>query len=167
MTQPLVLISACLLGEKVRYDGGDLLIEHPILKNWLKQALLISVCPEVSGGLPIPRLTAEIQMTNNDSIKVVNIKGADVTAKFSNGARRALQLCQHNNIKIAILTENSPSCGSSNIYDGSFQGNKIVGEGVTAKLLRENNIRIFNQYQIEEAFNFHQNLYSMRCEKVL
>jgi len=155
-----ILISACLLGEKVRYDGNDLssdlLIEHPILKSWLKQNQLISICPEVSGGLPIPRPPAEIQKLDGNLIKIINIKNIDVTNEFSIGAKKALAVCQKNNIKIAILTESSPSCGSSKIYDGRFKNNKIAGEGITTKLLRKNNIKVFSQYQLEEAYDFYQ-----------
>ena len=164
MQTSYILISACLLGEKVRYDGGDLLIEHPILKNWMKQDLLISICPEVSGGLPIPRSPAEIQQSNNNLIKIVDIKNADVTTQFCLGAKKSLRICQSKNIKMAILTENSPSCGSSIIYDGSFQGKKISGEGITTKLLRKNGIKVFNQNQLEEAYNFHRNLHSTKDE---
>jgi len=158
LSQPPILISACLLGEKVRYDGQHLLLDHPILTKWIKNNQLISICPEVSGGLPIPRQPAEIQKIQSDSIKVININQIDVTEAFQIGAKKALSVCQRNNIRMAILTENSPSCGSSKIYNGSFQGEKISGEGITTKLLRKSGIQVFSQYQLDKADEHYQRL---------
>jgi len=112
----------------------------------------------VSGGLPIPRQSAEICNKSGDTISVINTNGKDVTQEFNQGAQIALKLCLDKNIKMAILTESSPSCGSHNIYDGSFSSKKIEGEGVTTKLLRENDIKVFNQHQLDQAFNYHSQL---------
>lgn len=158
LPQPPILISACLLGEKVRYDGQHLLLDHPILEKWIKNNQLIPVCPEVSGGLSIPRPPAEIQEKQSGSIKVINIQHIDVTEAFQAGAEKALSICQKYNIKIAILTENSPSCGSSKVYDGNFQGKKISGEGITTKLLRNSGILVFSQHQLEKADEYYQQL---------
>ena len=157
MPQHPILISACLLGEKVRYDGGSMELENSTLKNWQKESLLIPICPEVSGGLSTPRKPAEITM-DNELTKIVNIENIDVTEEFNRGAQKALQVCQQHNIKLAILTESSPSCGSSYIHDGQFDGQKIPGEGITTRLLRANNIKVFNQFQIKQAFSYYQSL---------
>jgi len=158
MSKHPILISACLLGEKVRYDGGSMELENAITSNWQKDSLLIPLCPEVSGGLSTPRKPAEIISDNDDLVKIVNIVGIDVTEEFNRGAQRALEVCQQHNIKMAILTESSPSCGSSLIHNGKFDGQKMSGEGITTRLLRQHNIKVFNQFQIEQALEYHQSL---------
>ncbi len=150
-----ILISACLMGEKVRYNGTDLLIEHPLLKQWHRNGRLVSVCPEVTGGLSTPRAPAEIINGNGETVlsqqtTVVNNIGEDVTQAFILGAQKTLQIAKENHCIVAILTERSPSCGSNMIYDGSFSGQRIKGMGVTSALLEQHNIRVFNQEQIEQ-----------------
>mgnify|MGYP000058890973 FL=1 len=144
-----LLVSACLLGEKVRYDGKGQLQQHKQLKHWQRQGIIVSFCPEVSGGLPIPRPPAEIQ---KDS-RIITQQGLDVSAQFIIGAKQALLLCQKYQIKYALLKESSPSCGSHSIYDGSFTNRKIKGMGLTAKLLHENGIQIFSEEQIDQLNN--------------
>ena len=100
-----ILISACLLGDNVRYDGSNKFLEHPILLQWIKDNHLLSICSEVAGGLSIPRAPAEIQSSHDNHILVTIITGKDVTAAFTSGAEKTLQFCLDNNIKIAILTE--------------------------------------------------------------
>lgn len=156
--RPLILISACLIGEAVRYDGRSKRIIDPIVDNWSKSDLLVPLCPEVSGGLSIPRSPAEIQNCDNGTIKVIDTNQLDVTSQFNYGAEKALALCVSNGIQMAILTEGSPSCGSSLINDGQFQSKKIPGQGVTTALLRKNNIRVFSQYQTQQANDFYQTL---------
>lgn len=151
-----VLISACLLGKRVRYDGNALSISAKILDQWIAAGRVISVCPEVDAGMSIPRAPAEIFEGGGydvwaDTAVVVEDTGMDVTAHFKNGAQIALELCIKHSIKVAVLTENSPSCGSSAIYDGSFTGKKIDGIGVTTALLKENGIEVFSQHNIESA----------------
>ena len=158
MSKHPILISACLLGEKVRYDGGGMELENTIIRNWQKDSLLIPLCPEVSGGLSTPRKPAEIISDNGDLVKIVNIGGIDVTEEFNKGAQKALEVCLRHNIKLAILTESSPSCGSSFIHNGQFDGQKIVGEGITTRLLRQHNIKVFDQFQIEQALEYYQSL---------
>lgn len=145
-----ILISACLLGERVRYDAKINKIESELIENWIKQDMLLAICPEVSGGLPTPRPPAEIQ--SNGLIKTE--KGIDVTQAFIEGAQKTLQVALQNNIKVAILTERSPSCGSSKVYDGKFERNLIDGQGITTKLLRENGIRVFNQFELQKVQAF-------------
>ncbi len=143
-----LLVSACLLGEPVRYDGKSKPLTSQTLETLQKQNRIIAFCPEVAGGLATPRQPAEIQFAG-DSVKTVT--GEDVTEAFKSGARQALEICQQYDIRVAILTERSPSCGSSQIYDGSFNRCLIEGTGITTQLLRANGVSVFNQYQIEEA----------------
>ncbi len=156
MTTPFILISACLLGEKVRYDAKDLLLEDEIISQWVKRGALISICPEIAGGLKTPRPPAEIQHLPDKSIKVISISNQDVTESFLIGAKLALNTCQQQNIQMAILTEGSPSCGSSLINDGHFSKNKISGEGITTRLLRQNGIKVFNQHQLSQANEYYR-----------
>jgi len=158
-----VLISACLLGEKVRYDGNSLSSSGEILKEWLTQGRVVSVCPEVGTGMSIPREPAEISGGDGNDVlageaSVIERSGGSVTKNFINGAQLALSLCKENDIQIAILTESSPSCGSTSIYNGEFSGHKIQGAGVTAALLMKNGIKVYSQYQLPEA-NKHLHLF--------
>ncbi|KAB0285270.1 DUF523 domain-containing protein [Vibrio fortis] len=150
-----VLVSSCLMGNKVRYNASCLSISEADLE-WLKSNLeLIIFCPEVSAGLPTPRPPAEIIAGKGIDVldglaSVIGDDGTDVTAQFVAGAEHALKLCQKQQIKYAVLAEGSPSCGSSNIYDGTFSGTKIDGSGVTATLLEKNGIKVFSQHTIAD-----------------
>lgn len=151
-----ILVSACLLGNPVRYNGTDLLQEHEVLQGWVNEGRVIPVCPEVAGGMPVPRAPAEIVggpagavLSGNAS--VIDNSGTAVTAEFVAGAEKALALCKQHQIKIAILTESSPSCGCTRVHDGSFSGVKIAGEGVTSALLRQHGVQVFSQYSISDA----------------
>ncbi len=150
-----ILISACLIGNPVRYNGSDLMLDHPLMTKWRDEERLVAICPEVAGGLSIPRLPAEIQSGDGNNVldgttKVLQVDGEDVSQSFINGANKALELALANNCKVAILTERSPSCASSMIYDGTFTKEGILGVGVTTALLEKNNIRVFNQNQLDE-----------------
>ncbi len=150
-----ILVSACLLGEKVRYDGGDS-AAHGVIDIWEKQGRIISLCPEMAGGLCVPRDPAEIVEGNARAVlrgkgRVQKQDGHDLTDAFMDGAERALAACWEHNIKIAILKEGSPSCGSKRINDGKFAGNKISGQGITTALLTGHGISVFNEEQMEEA----------------
>ncbi|MFE8070304.1 DUF523 domain-containing protein [Marinobacteraceae bacterium S3BR75-40.1] len=151
-----ILISACLRGEAVRYDGRGALQEHPLLRQWEAEGRLVRICPEMAGGLPTPRPPAEVEGADGRRVlageaRVITRDGEDVTGAFRAGAEAALELARRRNCVVAILTEKSPSCGSSETYDGSFQGRRVAGEGVTAALLRQHGIRVFNQHQLEEV----------------
>jgi uncharacterized protein YbbK (DUF523 family) len=150
-----ILISACLLGQPVRFDGQSKFVENTVLQQWNNAGRLVPVCPEVSGGLPVPRPAAEIQGSADDVLAgmghVTTKDNGDVSQFFLCGAQHALKLCRQHNIRIAILKENSPSCGSTHVPDGSFSGKIIPGEGVTARLLRQNGIRVYSENQISEA----------------
>ncbi|WGI24406.1 DUF523 domain-containing protein [Halomonas alkaliantarctica] len=149
-------MSAYLLGKKVRYDGGALSVDDQIVERWRSEGRIVFVCPEVEAGMSIPRPPAEIfngsgESVLNGEVDVIEKAGGKVTNEFLAGASIALNLCHKYNIDIAVLAEFSPSCGSSAIYDGTFSGKKIPGMGVTAALLREHDIQVFNQYEIADA----------------
>ncbi len=139
-TNQKILVSACLYGKCTRYDGKCSPITHPSFESLKQRGLLVPVCPEVLGGLSTPRIPSEIK-----DGEVINRLGDVVTKQFVRGARCALQTALQNGIKTAILKDNSPSCGSTHIYDGSFSGRKIRGEGVFAKMLRENGITVLTE----------------------
>lgn len=146
----MILISACLAGENVKYSGGN--NEVPWLCQWIAQhrEQVLLVCPEVMGGLPVPRLPAEIQRhgTNPEECCVVNKADEDVTAQFRLGAEKVLALVKEHHITAAVLKESSPSCGSSTVYDGTFSGIKIQGSGITASLLMENGVRVYSEKSV-------------------
>ncbi|WP_018691481.1 DUF523 domain-containing protein [Algicola sagamiensis] len=142
-----VFVSACLLGQPVRYDGQAKPSHHPALIRWLSENRVITLCPEVSGGLPIPRPQAERQPDQ----RVITIQHLDVTAEFERGAEAALQLCFKHNIRIAVLKENSPSCGSHHIYSGQFNGETIPGEGLTTQRLRQSGVLVFSENEWDKA----------------
>jgi len=141
-----ILVSACLIGEKVRFDGGDCR-QDGIIQTWLEEGRLVPLCPEVAGGLPVPRPPAEIAGGG----RVLRRDGEDVTDFFSAGAEEALALCREQDIGMAILKEGSPSCGSSLINDGTFAGVKVAGQGVAAALLKRHGIRVFSERQLAEV----------------
>lgn len=154
-----ILISACLLGLPVRYDGQAKAVSHPLLQLWQETGRLLPLCPEVSGGLPVPRPAAEITGCNATDVidgraQVQTAENDDVTHYFLAGAQHALALCRQNNIRLAILKENSPSCGSTQVYDGSFSAKLTPGMGVTTALLRQNRITVFSEHEIEKAAEF-------------
>ncbi|MBA2710938.1 MAG: DUF523 domain-containing protein [Tatlockia sp.] len=151
-----VLISGCLVGLKVRYHGGDALCNSQVIDRWTKEDRIVSICPEVSAGLTIPRPSSEITHgTANDVLKgkatVFTNTGIDITDAFIKGAFKALSLAKKFNIKIAILKKDSPSCGNTTVFDGSFTGKIVSGSGVTAQLLNDNGIRVFNELELYEA----------------
>ena len=137
------LISACLLGINCKYSGGNNLLPEEKLQKIMDEYELIPVCPEVYGGLPAPRMPSE-----RVGDKVVSKDGKDVTAEYKKGAEAALKLAETFGAELAILKENSPSCGSGKIYDGSFSGTLIDGYGVTAEKLKTNGIIIIGESKI-------------------
>ena len=147
MGKEKLLVSSCLLGELVKYNGHHNLLDKQKLKELEKSYDLYPFCPEVEGGLSIPRIPCEIVST--DPLKVINKEGIDQTKEFLNGAEKALEFCNQEGIKKALLKENSPSCGSNTIYNGSFDGIKIDGQGVTTTLLREAGIKVLSEEELE------------------
>lgn len=141
-----VLVSACLLGEPVRYDGAAKAAHHPVLTQWLAEGRVVRACPEMAGGLPVPRPPAE-----RLGARIVTNAGVDVTAEFTRGAQLALELCRAHGISVAVLKENSPSCGSQFVNDGTFTRTRIAGAGLTTELLRANGVVVFNETQWSQA----------------
>ena len=137
----MILVSACLLGENCKYSGGNNRRED--VCRFLEGKEYVPFCPEQAGGLSTPRLPSERRED-----RVFSRDGEDVTAEFLLGAERTLALCRREGVKFAILKQGSPSCGSRYIYDGSFSGVKIPGEGVTAELLRKHGIRVVSEEEI-------------------
>ena len=150
-----VLVSACLLGQPVRYNGVGKPLSHSLLERWQAEGRVVSVCPEVMAGFAIPRAPAEIASgADGDAVlsgvaRVIDSTGADVTDPFIGGARIALRIARENGCRFALLIDGSPSCGSGMIYDGSFSGQKHPGSGVTVALLRANGIEVFSDREIE------------------
>lgn len=150
-----ILVSRCLLGHAVRYDGGA---HGPIslLLQWQAEGRVVALCPELAGGLPTPRPPAEIPGGQGAAVldgrlPVRTVDGEDVGAAFLAGAQAALALVRQHGIRVAVLKARSPSCGNLENYDGSFSGRRVPGEGVTAALLRRAGVRVFNEEQLEEA----------------
>ena len=135
-----VLISACLLGFECKYCGGSNKLSEQQLAALGERFRLIPVCPETAGGLPTPRDPSE-----RLGDKVVSNQGRDVTAQYQKGAETALWLARRYDCKAALLKENSPSCGSGQIYDGSFTGTLAPGDGVAAQLLKEEGLIVFGE----------------------
>ena len=149
----MMLISACLMGETCRYDGRHNLI--PDLKEKVdKEALLC--CPEVLGGLSTPRVPAEIVGGTAADVldgqaQIRTKTGEDVTAAFLEGAYGVLELAKENQVSVAILKENSPSCGSFFVYDGTFSGIKVQGAGLTTTLLRRHGIAVYSEKNFKKV----------------
>ena len=132
-----IVVSSCLLGDNCKYNGGNNYSEKVI--KFVEEHEVIPVCPEVLGGLPIPRESAEI--VNG----VVSLKdGSSVDKKFRDGAEKAIRIVKENNADLVILQSRSPSCGVNTIYDGSFSGKLIPGQGVFSELLKKNGIKVID-----------------------
>ncbi len=150
-----ILVSRCLLGEPVRYDGRAKELRHELLARWRREGRLVAVCPEMLGGLPVPRPAAEIAGGSGSEVldgmaEVRTQAGGDETRAFVRGAQAALAEAKRQGCRLALLKERSPSCGVREIHDGSFSGQRRAGEGVTAALLRREGIAVFGEGQIEE-----------------
>ncbi|MEP3245250.1 MAG: DUF523 domain-containing protein [Sneathiella sp.] len=150
-----ILISSCLLGQKVRYNGTSKLDHHSVLQVWQQEGRLVPLCPELAAGFQVPRPAAEIaQGKSGDDVllgkaKIIEETGRDVTELYQEAARQALILAQRENCQYAILTDGSPSCGVRFIYDGNFAGNRHSGRGITTALLEKNGIRVLSEAEIE------------------
>ncbi|OYT82544.1 MAG: purine-nucleoside phosphorylase [Pseudomonas sp. PGPPP4] len=150
-----ILVSRCLLGHRVRYDGGA---HGPfdLLGVWQSEGRIVSLCPEVAGGLSTPRPPAEIPGGQGGAVldgrlPVVTVGGEDVTAAFVAGAEAALELIARHGIRLAVLKARSPSCGNLENYDGSFSGTRVAGEGVTAAALKRAGVAVFNETELVAA----------------
>lgn len=152
-----VLVSACLMGRRVRYDGRAKPVDDAAVERWRREGRLVVHCPEISGGLPVPRPPAEIEPGADAAdvlagrARILTPEGADVTEHFVSGARSALATARDHGVAVALLKQSSPSCGSREVYDGTFSGTKVSGEGVTAHLLREHGIAVLDETEVAEA----------------
>ena len=147
VTPPIYLISACLAGRPCRYDGTACAV--PELKRLVEAGLAIAACPEELGGLTTPREPAEIRQG-----RVVTRQGRDVTAQFERGAEAALTIVLAQNIRRAILKERSPSCGCGPIYDGTFSGKLVAGQGITAAKLGRAGLSVCGESNYNADPNF-------------
>lgn len=150
-----ILVSRCLLGHRVRYDGGA---HGPfdLLGVWQSEGRIVPLCPEVAGGLPTPRPPAEIPGGQGGAVldgrvAVVTVGGEDVTTAFVAGAEAALELIARHGIRLAVLKARSPSCGNLENYDGSFSGTRVAGEGVTTAALKRAGVAVFNETELVAA----------------
>ena len=150
-----ILVSACLLGQPVRYNGSAKSAAHPLLEQWRQEGRLVAICPELSAGFGVPRPAAEIAEARDGeavlagAASVIEATGGDVTDLYVAGAQSALALALEHDCRFAVLTDGSPSCGSGFIYDGSFGGRRHAGIGVTTALLRQHGIEVFAETEID------------------
>lgn len=149
--KPKILISSCLIGENVKYDGGNNALHVKILEQWKQEGILVPLCPEVLGGLGVPRSPCEVIEGTH---RVINKMGEDVTIFFEKGASETLKIVQENNISMAILKARSPSCGKDIIYDGTFTSTRVNDSGITCKLLQESGVVVFSEEELENAQAF-------------
>ena len=143
-----VIVSACLLGENCKYSGGN--NYNPDVARLADKFELIPVCPEVFGGLDTPRPPSEIV-----GDRVISKTGDDVTCQYHDGAEKTLYIARENNCPVALLKERSPSCGCSKIYDGTFSGTLVDGNGITAQLLLDNDIAVFGESNINNLIDLY------------
>jgi len=147
----MILVSACLCGVNSKYNGGN--NTNYKLIELLKEDKVQLVCPEQLAGMDTPRPQCEILMGEGEDVldnnaRVMNIEGQDCTEQFLKGAYETLKIAKTLNIKTAILKSKSPSCGFGKIYDGSFSGKLIAGNGVTAELIKRNGINVIPDDEI-------------------
>lgn len=151
-----ILISACLLGQPVRYDGGDKKVSDRWLERWRAEGRLVPACPELLGGLGVPRPPAEIEPGGTAAAvaeglaRVMTPGGEDVTAAFLAGAEATLTAALEAGCRFALLKENSPSCGSRHIHAGAFDGRKVPGEGLAAQALRRHGLEVYSEKEIAD-----------------
>lgn len=149
----MIMVSACLAGKPVRYNGTP--ATDTIVEQLIAQKKAISVCPELLGGFVTPREPAEIvggigYDVLDGKAKVVEYSGTDVTSMYIEGAAHALAIAKEQDVDLVVFKENSPSCGSSIIYDGTFQGRKQAGAGVTTAMFRRAGIRVISEAELEQ-----------------
>ncbi|MCF6246113.1 MAG: DUF523 domain-containing protein [Desulfobacula sp.] len=150
-----ILVSACLAGDVVRYDGKCVPLKNKYLELLGNKGCMVKCCPEVAGGMSIPRAPAQIAGGNGSDVLagragVMDINGKDVSRFFIKGAESALSVVRAHHSQVVLLKDKSPSCGSHFIYDGTFGGRLICGDGVTAAILKQNNVYVFSDSEIQE-----------------
>lgn len=154
-----ILVSACLLGQKVRYNATAKAQLMSELQKLYKTGSVVACCPELAAGLPTPRPAAELAGGSGADalagrIAVIDISGGNVTADYQRAAQLALETAQRNNCTAALLTDGSPTCGSLQVYDGTFKNRRIPGEGVATALLRQNGITVFSETQVASLLDW-------------
>ncbi|MEG0152878.1 MAG: DUF523 domain-containing protein [Niameybacter sp.] len=147
----MYIVSACLAGVKCRYDGRDNTCEKVV--KLVEEGKAISVCPEVFGELPIPRKPCEIVKDADGLEKVLSETGEEYTSEFIIGAEKTLEIARVLNAQVAILKAKSPSCGCGKIYDGNFNGTLVDGDGLTTRLLKKNNIKVYTEKEIDTVID--------------
>ncbi len=149
-----IFISSCLVGARVRHDGRARSLDDQLLKTWRAEGRLVALCPEMAAGLPSPRPAAEIApgVTADEVLSgrggIYDRDGFDLTFEFTQGADLALEVARANGCRFALLTDGSPSCGSTYVHAGDFDGQHVRGQGVVAARLRADGIRVFAQDQL-------------------
>lgn len=155
-----ILVSACLVGAKVRYDGRHAWCGDQSFLQWMSEGRLLIFCPEVFSELTIPRDPMELELkmistySPSQQIRVINKNGVDFSQQFMKGVQRAVDLVKQNCIKVAVLKEYSPSCGVTRVYDGTFSGQIVNGQGVVAKALHQLGVVLFSENQISQAAEY-------------
>lgn len=139
----MILVSACLAGFNCRYDGQNCFNKDVF--EMIQKGKAIPICPEVMGGLETPRNPIELKLDENGEYKAIDKNGVNRTTEMMNGARKCLQIAKSYEAKNAILKSKSPSCGFGEVYDGTFTGKLVEGNGIAAKILSENKIKILNE----------------------
>ncbi|GKY88394.1 DUF523 domain-containing protein [Sinisalibacter aestuarii] len=144
-----ILVSACLAGQPVRWDGAAKTLSHCLMTRWQGQGRLVALCPELAGGLAVPRRPAEIapgatgEQVLDGAARILDDRGDDLTAAFRAGAEAAVALARAEGCRFALLIDGSPSCGSREVHDGRFAGRRVAGEGVMAAALRRAGVQVF------------------------
>lgn len=158
-----ILVSGCLNGRPIRFNSTNVSVESKIWDRWESEGRLVSFCPELAAGFLVPRApaelvgsTASVVLNGRGSVKEDN--GNDVTAMFVEGAKLAAQRAAAEGCVMAVLTDGSPSCGTTYVYDGSFSGGTLPGMGVAAQLLQDHGLRVFPEDQIDEADQYLRSL---------
>ena len=154
--RPKVLVSGCINGAPIRYNETNVVVESEIWDRWVEEKLVVSFCAELAAGFPIPRRPAETVGGDGAFVlagtaTVMEDTGGDVTDRFIHGAQLTLEHARANGCVVAVLTDGSPSCGSSYVYDGSFTGGTYEGMGVVAQLLADSGIPVFSESQLDLA----------------
>ena len=154
-----ILVSGCLNGRPIRFNETNVEVESAIWDRWLSEGRLVAFCPELAAGFKVPRPPAEIvggeaSVVLRRQAVVLEDNGTDVTAMFIAGAELAAERALATGCVAAVLTDGSPSCGTTYVYDGGFAGGTTTGMGVTAQLLRDRGIEVFAETQIEQADRF-------------
>ena len=158
-----ILVSGCLNGRPVRFNGTNVSVESDIWDRWESEGRLVAFCPELAAGFSVPRAPAEIVGSTASVVlqgrgRVEEDNGTDVTDMFVDGARLAAERAVAEGCVMAVLTDGSPSCGTTYIYDGTFTGGTVEGLGVTAQRLASEGLRVFPEDRIEEADRYLRSL---------